>query len=163
MSGEDDSLNAIFEDRNVEVDDQTKVAACCLEVGDHLGLVNGRNRGDRLQLHDNQRPHQQIELAFSDEYALVIYSRGLLTLEGDFAKPGPRCRWTSMAAPITAWANSSVLRSGSLRLFTVLGVLGALGGFCCFRPNPRRFSHVGLAQNRWDTWPQTFRTLEPVY
>jgi hypothetical protein len=81
------SPNAILENGNMKIDEQTGGGVGEFEVREHCGFVYGADRLDGLQLHDDPPLHPEIHsIAAFELHVFVDDGDRLLALEGDAAK-----------------------------------------------------------------------------
>ncbi len=76
-----DAADAVFDERDVEVDEESKGFSGQLEVGGELGLVDGREFGDGFEFDDHQIVDEKIQtIAHVDDDSVVVNRLGLLPL-----------------------------------------------------------------------------------
>jgi hypothetical protein len=75
--------NTVFENWNVEVDQQTQLPAAEFEIAQELRFVDGLDHFDRLDLDHDHPFHQQVEPITTIEFGASVFDgKRLLTLEG---------------------------------------------------------------------------------
>src|SRR5262245_1212567 len=77
----DHSFQAIFQKRDVEVDEQTQTKVGRLQIRKHLGLVDTGELIYGLHLDNDSATHKEVQPLSFDEYALVGDEDFLLILE----------------------------------------------------------------------------------
>lgn len=77
----DDTLDALFQKRDIEVDQETKGKVHGFEIGHDLGGVDGGEGVDSLQFYDQLAVDQQVQATFSDGMAFVFHADWLLPFE----------------------------------------------------------------------------------
>src|SRR5579883_756800 len=82
-SRDHDTLDAVLEDPDVEVDDEREIAAIGSEVGDDPRHLDRSDGGDRLELDDELVSNEEVEAAPTHESLLVVDCDVLLSLEWD--------------------------------------------------------------------------------
>ena len=79
-----DAADAVFEGRDVEIDEQAEGAAFEFKVGQELGVVDGEEFGHGLELDDELVLDDEIEsIAAIECYAFVYEGRVALTFESE--------------------------------------------------------------------------------
>src|SRR5579862_2977090 len=79
--------DAVFEKRNIEVNEQPKMATTEANIRQNYGLVNRRKRVDGFQLHHDFRFHKQIDSVSTLELHVFVHQRdGLLPFYSQFAQ-----------------------------------------------------------------------------
>jgi hypothetical protein len=85
----DQPLDAsVPEAHDVEVEEEPEVKARQLEVGQHLGIVDGRELSDRLDLDEDRALDQQVDpVPCIDQYVVVAHRELLLSLDSEPTPP----------------------------------------------------------------------------
>src|SRR5207302_4818750 len=72
LNAQDDTLDAFFEHRHVEVDEQGERASGDLHVRNRDSLMNGRELLDRLEVDDQSAGDQQIQTEFTHDFTFIL-------------------------------------------------------------------------------------------
>jgi len=84
--GKHNPLDSTPQDRDVEVDEQAKMALCRFQIRDHLSLMDRSQGLDRLWLNQQLITHHKIHTSLTSPVAPVIHFNRLLAFEGDTTK-----------------------------------------------------------------------------
>ena len=76
-------LDAVFEQDDLEIDQQTKTQTGGFQIGNQLHLMNRAEIVRAFQLDDNAIADQQIDPVAVNEYLFVRYDQSFLTLKRD--------------------------------------------------------------------------------
>lgn len=116
-------MQAVTEERDVEVDEETDAETGDSQVGSQLREMHWQDPFDGFQLDDQLIFYDDIEpilgvdrrALIDDRHADLTYERQVTRVElvaqavliNRSSNPGPRCRCTSIHAPITASDNGT--------------------------------------------------------